>query len=129
MSPELRSGLGVRLTSVDDFARGPEDALRDRVRRRIERLIDEADAEFGQWVTARHAVPAIQALIDQSERRRAAEIDKLLRRMPHLQPHERELVDQMSRRLVAGLLHAPLATLRDDQTGDGERAARELFGL
>ncbi len=49
--------------------------------------------------------------------------------MPTLEARERELVDQMSRRLVAALLHAPLATLREDETGDRERAARELFAL
>ena len=35
----------------------------------------------------------------------------------------------MSHRLVAGLLHEPLATLREDATGDAERAARTLFAL
>ena len=30
---------------------------------------------------------------------------------------------------VAGLLHAPLVTLREDPTGDLERAARTLFSL
>jgi hypothetical protein len=49
--------------------------------------------------------------------------------MPHLAERDRELVEQMSRRLVAGLLHAPLASLRDDQTGERERAARGLFDL
>jgi len=42
---------------------------------------------------------------------------------------DRELVEQMSRRLVAGLLHAPLATLNDDATGELERAARALFSI
>ena len=35
----------------------------------------------------------------------------------------------MSQRLVAGLLHAPLVTLRDDDTGELEQAARALFAL
>ncbi len=35
----------------------------------------------------------------------------------------------MSHRLVAGLLHAPLVTLREDASGDLERAARTLFAL
>ena len=42
---------------------------------------------------------------------------------------ERELVEQMSQRLIAGLLHDPLVALRDDDTGDAERAARTLFAL
>ena len=35
----------------------------------------------------------------------------------------------MSQRLVAGLLHAPLASLREDASGDLDRAARALFAL
>jgi hypothetical protein len=35
----------------------------------------------------------------------------------------------MSHRLVAGLLHAPLASLREDSSGDLDRAARALFSL
>jgi glutamyl-tRNA reductase len=125
----MRERLGVRFVSVDDIARGPVDAIRDRVRRRIDRLLRDADAELTAWIHGRRAVPAIQALTEQAEARRAAEVDRLLRRLPDLAEHERELVEQMSRRLVAGLLHAPLATLREDQGGEHARAARDLFAL
>jgi glutamyl-tRNA reductase len=125
----LRDRLGLRYVSVDDIARGPVDAIRDRVRVRIERLVEEADAELTSWIGGRGAVPAIRALTEQAESRRASEVDRLLRRLPHLADHDRELVDLMSRRLVAGLLHAPLATLRDDETGETDRAARDLFAL
>lgn len=125
----FRARLGTRFVSVDDLARGPVDTVRDRIRRRISRLVDEADAELAAWVAARDAVPAIVALTELAESRRAAELDRLLRRMPHLEAHDRELVEQMTRRLVAGLLHAPLATLRDDHAGEHERAARDLFAL
>lgn len=129
LAPWFRASLGGRYVSVDDLARGPQDAVRARFRRRVERLVEEADAEFARWVAARASVPAIQALTQRAETRRATEVERLLRRMPLLEEHERELVDQMSRRLVAALLHAPLATLREDETGDRERAARELFAL
>jgi glutamyl-tRNA reductase len=125
---DLRDRLGSRYVSVDDLAHGPADTVRDRMRRRFERLLDSADAEFVQWVRARDAVPAIQALTDQAEARRAAELDRLIRRAG-LDDHERELVEQMSHRLVSGILHAPLARLRDDTSGEAEQAARDLFGL
>jgi glutamyl-tRNA reductase len=125
----LRAALGERFVSVDDIARGPSETMRPKLRRRMERLIDEAVAELTRWVAGRSAVPTIQALTDQAETRRAAEVERLLRRMPGLADHERELVEQMSHRLVAGLLHAPLASLRDDQNGEREEVARELFAL
>jgi glutamyl-tRNA reductase len=126
--PDLRDALGDRYTSVDDLARGPHDELRKRLRVRFERVISEAVAAFDGWVSARTSVPVIRALSEQAETRRAEELDRLFRRMD-LPEHERELVEQMSHRLVAGLLHAPLASLREDASGDLDRAARALFSL
>ncbi len=123
-----RVALGDRYTSVDDLARSPQDELRKRLRIRFERVLDDAEQAFAQWVRARSSVPAIQALTDLAEERRAEELERLFRRMD-LRAEDRELVEQMSHRLVAGLLHAPLVRLRDDGTGELERAARTLFSL
>ncbi len=128
LDEDLRTALGARCTSVDDLARSPQDALRRRLRTRFERSLDEAETAFTSWVRARASVPAIQALSDRAETRRAEEIERLFRRL-ELGEDQRELIEQMSQRLVAGLLHAPLVTLREDATGDLERAARTLFSL
>jgi glutamyl-tRNA reductase len=128
LEPDLRARLGARYTSVDDIARGPRDQLGERLARRYERTIAESEAAFAGWVHARTSVPTIQALSALAEDRRAEELDRLFRRMP-LRDHERELVEQMSHRLVAGLLHQPLVVLREDGTGEAERAARTLFAL
>jgi glutamyl-tRNA reductase len=128
VSSELRDRLGPRYTSIDDLARGPQDALRARMRHRYERGLVDAEASFASWVRTRTAVPAIQALSDLAEERRSDELERLFRRV-ELDDHERELVVQMSHRLVAGLLHAPLVSLRDDPSGELEHAARALFSL
>jgi len=128
ITSDLRDQLGSRYTSIDDLARTPQDAPRARLRHRYERGLDDAEASFASWVRARTAVPAIQALNDLAEERRNDELERLFRRL-ELDDHERELVVQMSHRLVAGLLHAPLVTLRDDTSGELEQAARALFSL
>lgn len=128
LEPALREALGGRYASVDDLARSPGDLASPRLRRRLEAAIDAAEAEFAAWAAARAAVPAIQALSERAESRRASELERLFRRLD-LRDHERELVEQMSLRLVAGLLHAPLASLREDPTGDLERAVRAIFSL
>ncbi|MEO5964704.1 MAG: hypothetical protein ABIR11_04505 [Candidatus Limnocylindrales bacterium] len=125
---DMREALGTRYTSVDDLACSPQDELRKRLRIRFERVLDEAEQSFAQWIRARAAVPAIQALTDHAEERRAEELERLFRRAD-LAEADRELVVQMSHRLVAGLLHAPLVRLRDDKTGELEQAARTLFSL
>ena len=128
VDPDLRALLGSRYTSVDDIARGPRDATAARLSRRYERTMADAESAFANWVHARTSVPAIRALSALAEERRAEELERLFRRMD-LPDHDRELVEQMSHRLVAGLLHGPLATLREDATGDADRAARVLFSL
>ena len=126
--PRRAPRWATRYTSVDDLARSPQDELRKRLRLRFERVLDDAEQAFATWVRARASVPAIQALTDLAEERRAEELDRLFRRID-LRAEDRELVEQMSHRLVAGLLHAPLVQLRDDGTGEVERAARTLFSL
>lgn len=128
VDPDLRALLGARYTSVDDIARGPRHELAGRLGRRYERAMSEAEAAFANWVRARTSVPAIRALSALAEERRSQELERLFRRLD-LEGHDRELVEQMSHRLVAGLLHAPLATLREDADGDADRAARVLFSL
>ena len=128
VDPDLRALLGPRYTSVDDIARGPRDVVAARLARRYEKAMADAEATFTNWVHARTSVPAIRALSALAEQRRAEELERLFRRMD-LAEHERALVEQMSHRLVAGLLHAPLVTLREDATGDADRAARVLFSL
>ena len=128
LDPVLRERLGARFTSVDDLARSPQDQIRPRLRNRLEKAVGTAEAQFAAWASARSSVPAIQALSERAETRRAEELDRLFRRL-ELADSDRELVEQMSRRLVAGLLHEPLASLRDDASGDLDRAARALFSL
>ena len=123
-----REALGDRCTSVDDIARSPQDLLPKRLRTRFERALDQAELNLAAWARSRDSVPTIQALSHRAETRRTEEVDRLFRRL-ELDDKERELVEQMSHRLVAGLLHQPLVVLREDGSGEADRAARTLFEL
>jgi len=125
---DIRGALAGRYTSVDDLARSARGDIGPREERRYRRAIEAALTGFAHWVRARSSVPVIRALSELAEERRADEVDRVLRRLD-LPDHERDLLIQMSHRLVAGLLHTPLVTLREDASGDAERAARSLFGL
>lgn len=128
VDPATRDALGDRYTSVDDIARSPQDLLHRRLRTRFERALDEAEDNLVAWARSRDSVPTIQALSDHAETRRSEELDRLFRRLT-LDDGERELIEQMSHRLVAGLLHRPLVVLREDGSGEADRAARTLFAL
>ncbi len=126
---DLQAALGLRFTSVDDLTVAPEFEPQDRLRRRLEKLVSESGREYCQWLRARDAVPVIKAVADGAETLRQAEVEWLLHRLPDLAEDERAVVEQMSHRLVAALLHSPLAALHDDDAGSLERAARDLFGV
>lgn len=128
VSEALAKGLGSGFFSVDDLAdddHGPG----ERVRQRLEHLISLTGRDYCQWVRTREAGPAIQAVVARAEQRRDAEVEWLHRRLPGLTTAELAVVEQMSHRLVAALLHAPLVALNRDTSGALDRAARELFGV
>jgi glutamyl-tRNA reductase len=126
---DVAARLGSRLVSVDDLAADAEDGPDDRTRRRVERLVSRAGGEYCQWLRSREAVPAIRGVVGVAEGLRAEEIAWLQRRLPDLAPEDLAVIEQMSHRLVASILHAPLTALTSDEDGDLEHAARELFGL
>jgi glutamyl-tRNA reductase len=124
----LQVGLRERFVSVDDLAAG-DGGPNQRLRQKLEKLISETGRDYCHWIRTRDAVPAIQAMVASAEQLRQAEVEWLLRRLPALGPDDAGAVEQMSHRLVAAILHAPLVALNEDASGDLERAARELFGV
>jgi glutamyl-tRNA reductase len=129
VSPAMQARLGAQFTSVDDLVVGPEFAPHDRLRRRIEKVVADAGRDYCLWLRNRESVPLIQAVSASAEQIREAELEWLVRRLPGLGPDEQATIEQMSHRLVAALLHAPLDALHADEAGALERAARDLFGL
>ena len=105
---DLQAVLGARFVSVDDLTVAPEFEPQDRLRRRLEKLVSETGREYCQWLRSRDAVPVIQAVAEGADAVRRAEVEWLLHRLPGLAEDERAVVEQMSHRLVAALLHAPL---------------------
>ena len=74
-------------------------------------LAEEAQA-FAQWQVSRAVVPVIQELRAKAESIRQAELKSALRRMPDLTEREREIIEELSQRLVNKLLHQPTLKLK-----------------
>src|SRR5674476_1074520 len=115
--------------ALDDLGWGPQVELAGGLRGRLEKLVAESGGEYCRWLRARDFLPAIQAMTEAAEARRLSELAWLSRRLPSLSEEDRALVDQMTHRLVAGILHKPKSALRLDESGELGRAAWELFGL
>jgi glutamyl-tRNA reductase len=124
-----RARLGDRYLSVDAFAWRPATGLGPQLQHRLDTLVHDGGREYCRWLRARSAGPTIQRLTTAAEQRRQAEVGWLRRRVPDLSPREVALVEQMSRRLVAGLLHEPRRAIHDDEQGHLQAAAGELFAL
>jgi glutamyl-tRNA reductase len=124
----LQAGLGERFVSTDDLAWESGFEPRGRLRERLERLVAESGDGYRRWLRSRRAMPAIKAIGEAADEQRRDELQWLFRRLPDLDEKDRALVEQMSHRLVAGILHAPRSALNSDDNGRLAEAARELFG-
>ncbi|HZU15066.1 MAG TPA: hypothetical protein VFD01_00450 [Candidatus Dormibacteraeota bacterium] len=94
-----------------------------------EAAVEEGVGEYLGWLRGRRSVDTLVALKARGEERRRSRVERLFRRLPHLGPRERELVEVMTRQLVTDLLHEPVCALRSDPDGSQREAARRLFGL
>jgi glutamyl-tRNA reductase len=124
----LQARLGDRFVSTDDLAWESGFEPQGRLRQRLEQLVAESSDAYRRWLHSRNALPAIQAIGESADEQRRHELEWLFRRLPGLAEKERALIEQMSNRLVAGILHAPRSALNADDGGELARAARNLFG-
>jgi glutamyl-tRNA reductase len=98
-----------------------------------ERIVQQELGHFWEWYAGRGAVDAIRELRDHVERLRAAEWDRALKRLQHLDAADRERVEYLTRALMNKFLHAPTLMLRAAAGNGRDReladAVRRLFDL
>ena len=126
---------GVELRNLDD--------LRDWVRSGVEQREGEA-VKVANIVTeeveaytlasmARQAAPLIASMHSAAEEVRLAEIDRHAKKLAELTPEQREIVETLTKGILAKLLHEPSVRLKENAgTPQGERLAdalRDLFNL
>jgi glutamyl-tRNA reductase len=130
---ELVAALGDRLVTAEAIARDDATAERDPATAlhlaRLDRLIDQATAEFLIWLDDRDRRTTAAALARRVDQARELELDALWRRIPQADAETRAAIDGMARHLGQRLLREPLEHLRDDPDGSAERAIREVFAL
>jgi glutamyl-tRNA reductase len=75
-------------------------------------MVDESVREYVRGQTLRLAVPGITALRRHVDRSAAAELERALGRLEHLGDADREVVAQLSRRLVDKMFHHLVSRVR-----------------
>ncbi len=121
----------VRLFDVDDMqAISAENrAARAAEISRAEALIEAEVAKFMEWWATQQVVPTIRALRERAEAIRAAELERALSRLPNLSEREQAAVSALSAAIVNKLLHQPITTLKNPDSGDLAQAVQRLFQL
>jgi len=127
----LAETRGPLFVSADSLALADTDATtpHDGSRARVDGLVDRTTADFIDWLRGRGGRATAHALVSHADRQREAELAALWRRLPELEPAEREAIEGMTRHLADRLLRGPLERLGRDTDGRDERAVRDLFAL
>ena len=130
VDPRAADVPGVGLANIDhlrDVVVRADEAEVERVRA----IVAEEVAGFRAWRRAVRLAPVIQGIYDRGERVRAAELERVRRRLEGLSEEERAAVEVATRAIVAKLLHDPVTRAkRGDAQGDARAAAlADLFGL
>jgi glutamyl-tRNA reductase len=135
VDPAVAEIDGVTLLDMDDvrgFAAAGIAERRREVAAVEEILNDELERYLGA-TSARAVAPTIVALRERAESVRAAELDRLRTRYDDLDPRQLDMVDAVTRSMVAKLLHQPTVVLKDaagSPRGDRLVAAlRDLFEI
>lgn len=122
---------GVSLYDMDDIQRLCErnKHARAKAAARAGQDIHNWVERFNAWMREREAVPLVTRLRARSEQVRTAELDRALKALGGLSEREREVVDNLSRRLVNSLLHEPVVWLKEASTEEQRRWLAQSWGL
>lgn len=135
VEPAIGSEPNVFLYNVDDLREIVDDTLdrRKAVLPVAERIIEDEVEAFRRWYEARQVVPLIRSLRGRWDGVRDEELQWLWQRLGHLSPHDHEMVERFSERLLGKLLHEPTVRLREGvengRVSDFIEAVRYLHGL
>ncbi len=137
IDPRANEIPNVHLFDLDDLQSVARWNLAEREKEveQVQAIVAQEAENFWRWYLARRAVPVIAELRRRAEFIRAAEFERTLRRLGHLNLSERDrsIVAALSTRIVNKLLAAPTAHLKESmQTEDKEvylDTLRELFEL
>jgi glutamyl-tRNA reductase len=126
---------GVELLDLDALQARLEEAMEGREREipKVEVILDEEKADFGDYLKSLDVLPLIAEIRRQAEAMRLAELEKTLRRLPNLSEEEKARIDALTNALVKKILGKPLVRLKS-KSGTPQSAlitnlTRDLFGL
>jgi glutamyl-tRNA reductase len=135
VAPDVAGLPDVSVLDLDDLSRWADRGRSQRLAEveSVRRIVVAEVERFGIESAALQAAPLVSALRERAESLREAEVGRHAKRLAQLDAEQRELIESITRGLVAKLLHEPSVRLRN-QAGSpqGERnaaAVADLFDL
>jgi len=131
LDPACSTQLAGRFVSADALALADAEPAGSNTAplHRLDRLVDQTTDAFSAWLAGRASRATAEALLEQVDRERMAELELLWRHRPDLKPEDRDAIEGMTRHLARRWLRTPLERLGRDSDGRDERAVRDLFAL
>ena len=127
VDPAVASIQHVYLYNIDDLQQTVDANADTRAGRLADArlILDQQVEAFMAWLRARAVGPTIAAFCKRLADLRAEELDWLMPKLADLSPHDRELVEQFSHRLVSKIMHDPVRTLTE--TCGPDSAASDVY--
>ena len=132
VDPAVADLEGVSLLDVEDVRRFAETQMSTRRGEipAVRAILIEELERYRSSSAARSAVPVVAALRTRAESIRRAELDRQRERIDALGPEARKIVETVTQRTVAKLLHEPTVRIKDAAGSPrGERLAEALRSL
>jgi glutamyl-tRNA reductase len=123
---------GVKSYNVDDLKAVVERNTAKRRREMVEAegILKDELSKFRLWQQSLGAIPTIAKLQEKAEHLRQEEMLKAAKKLTALTSRDLEVVERVTKGIVAKLLHGPMSHLRQQtEGGDATRAAIEQVQL
>lgn len=135
IDPAVRHVDNAFLFDIDDLKQRVEQNRAERVQEaeKAERMVQEEVTTMLDWMKSLEVTPTIVALRNRVDDMKRAEVDKVLARLSHLSPQDRELVEGLASSIVNKLIHRTMVTLKTEVNSSSGpafvEAARRFFSL
>ncbi len=135
IDPSVRRVDNAFLFDIDDLQLRVEQNRTERVQEaaKAERMVVEEVASILEWMKSLEVTPTIVALRSRVDEIKRTEVDKVLGRLAHLSPQDRELIEGMASSIANKLIHRTMVTLKTEVNSSSGpafvEAARRFFHL
>jgi glutamyl-tRNA reductase len=135
IEPAVNDVDNAYLYNVDDLQSVVDGNIKERRKEaeKAETLVDAEVGTFEKWIASLQVVPTIVELRQSVDAMRAAELEKSLGKLGHLEQKDRDQIAQLTQSLVNKILHSPLTVLKESsqtpEAGVYLEVTRKLFNL